>query len=96
MRLVIENVRDQVDVEAGIASLTFEHSGKPVHFDLKVNDDWVDPVVFSHFVRILTMSDPSKVFLYRDTRGQDCVIACVSRDQFAALTKAGVNFELLK
>jgi hypothetical protein len=93
--LVIERVRDQVDIEAGFASLDFEHFGKPVHIDFKVNDDWVDPAVFSHFVRMLAMSDPSKVFLYQDTKGQDCVIACVTRDQFAALKKAGVNFEPL-
>jgi hypothetical protein len=94
--LVLENVRDQVDIEAGIASLDFEHSGEPVHIVLKVNDDWVDPAVFSHFVRMLAMSDPSKVFLYHDTQGQDCVIACVARNQFAALREAGVDFEALK
>jgi hypothetical protein len=93
--LVIENVQDQVDIEAGIASLDFEHSGHPVHIDFKVNDDWVDPAVFSHFVRMLATSAPSKVFLYYDTKGQDCVIACVERDQFAALVKAGVGFETL-
>ena len=94
--LVLENVRDHVDLEAGIASLDFEHSGEPVHIDLSVNDDWVDPAVFSHFVRMLSMLDPSKVFLYHDTQGQDCIIACVTRDQFGALREAGVNFEALK
>jgi len=89
--LVIRDARDQVDLEAGTASLDFEHSGKPVHIDFKVNDDWVDPAVFSHFVRLLALSDPSKLFLYHDTGGQDCIIACVTRDQFAALTKAGVE-----
>jgi hypothetical protein len=94
--LVLENVRDQVDVESGIANLDFDHLGKPVHIGLEVNDDWVDPAVLSHFVRLLALSDPSKVFLYRDTGGQDCVIACVTRDQFAALKKVGVRFEPLK
>jgi hypothetical protein len=45
----IENPRDQVDLEAGIASLDLEHSGKPVHIDFEVKDDWVGPAVFSHF-----------------------------------------------
>jgi hypothetical protein len=93
--LVIENARDEVNLEAGIANLDFEHFGKPVHMDFKVNDDWVDPAVLSQCVPMLALSDPSKVFLYHDTRGQDCVIACVTRDQFAALKQAGVNFELL-
>jgi hypothetical protein len=39
-----ENARDQIDLEAGIARLDFEHFGEPVHLDFKVNDDWVDPI----------------------------------------------------
>lgn len=93
--LVIENVRDQVDVDEGIASLDFEYAGKPVHIDFEVKDDWVDPSVFSHFIRLLAQSDPAKIYLYHDTDGQDCVIACVTRDQFAALKKAGIAFEPL-
>jgi hypothetical protein len=93
--LVLENVRDHVDIEAGIASLDFEHSGAPIHLSFKVNDDWVDPAVLTHFVRMLAMADPSKVFLYYDTKGQDCVIACVTVYQFAALKQAGVSFVAL-
>ena len=94
--LVIDNVHDEVDIEAGVASLALEHAGKPVQLDLKVNEDWVDPAVFSLFVRLLAISDPSKVFLYLDLKGQDCIIACVSREQFAALSSAGVDFKLLR
>lgn len=93
--LVIENVRDQVNVDEGVANLDFEHCGEPVHIDFEVNDDWVDPSVFSHFIRLLAQDDPSKIYLYHDVGGQDCVIACVTRDQFAALKKAGVAFEPL-
>jgi hypothetical protein len=93
--LVLGSVRDHVDLEAGVANLDFEHAGKAVHLDFEVNDDWVDPAVFTHFVRMLGTSDPTKVFLHYDLQGQDFVIACVDRDQFAALTKAGVNFALL-
>lgn len=93
--LVLQNVRDQVDIDAGIASLDFEHAGNPVHMDLEVNDDWVDPAVFSHFIRLLAISDPAKVFLHYDLEGQDLLIACVTRNQYAALKQAGVNFEPL-
>jgi len=94
--LVLENVRDHVDIKAGAAFLDFEHAGKPIHIDCKVNDDWADPALFGHFVRLLAFSDPSKIYLYYDTSGQDCVIACVSRDQIASLKKAGVGFKPLK
>jgi hypothetical protein len=93
--LVLENVRDKVDIEAGVASLDFEHSSRAVHLVFEVDNDWVDPAVFSHFVRMLEVSDPSKLFLHHDTGGQDCVIACVTRDQFAAISAVGVNFKPL-
>lgn len=93
--VAVRNARDQVDLEAGIANLDFEHFGQPVHIDFKVNDDWVDPAVLSYFVKMLALSDASKIFLYHDTQGQDCVIACVTRDQFATLKKSGVDFEPL-
>lgn len=94
--LVIEDVRDEVNIEEEIATLDFVHDGQPVGLKLKVNEDWVDPTVFTHFVRMLASADASKVFLHHDTQGQDCVIACVTRDQFAALWKAGVSFEALE
>jgi hypothetical protein len=53
--IAIENVRDQVDLEAGVANLDFDHDGGPVHIDLKVNDDWLDPAVLSHFVGMLAV-----------------------------------------
>jgi hypothetical protein len=93
--LVLDNVRDYVDLEESIATLDFDHSGKSVHIDLKVNDDWVDPAVFSPFIQMLAASDPSKLFLYHDLRGQDCIIACLTREQFALLKKADVKFEPL-
>jgi hypothetical protein len=93
--IIIENLRDQVDLEAGTANLDFDHDGKPVHIDFKVNDDWLDPAALSLFVRMLALSDPSKLFIYHDTKGQDCVIACVTRGQFLALKKAGVHFDPL-
>lgn len=94
--LVLENLRDQVDIEAEIASLDFDYAGEPMHIDLKVNNDWADPAVFSLFVRILATADPSKLFLYHDAGGQDCIIACVTRDQFVALREAGLEFEALQ
>jgi hypothetical protein len=94
--LVIRNARDHVDLEARIANLEFEFSGESAHLDFEVNHDWVDGAVFSQFVRLLGRSDPSKVFLRHATDGQDGIIACVGRSEYAALKKAGVKFEPLK
>lgn len=94
--LPIDDIRDYVDVEAGTAWLSFKFDGQELRIKCKVNDDWVDPDVFSHFVRLLRRSDPDKVYLsYHETGGQDCVLACTTRTQFARLKQLGVNFKAL-
>ena len=94
--LPIDDIRDYVDVEAGTAWLSFTFNGQELRIDCKVNNDWVDPGVFSHFVRLLNRSDPDKVYLsYYETGGQDCVFACTTRAQFVELKQLGVNFKEL-
>ena len=85
--MVLTAIEDHVDIEAGEARLSFVCAGKPVQIDLEVNDDWVDSAVFGQFVRLLKSSDPKKLFLYYDLGGQDCIIGCLARDQFALLKK---------
>ncbi|PYT08221.1 MAG: hypothetical protein DMF60_05330 [Acidobacteria bacterium] len=93
--LRIENIRDHVDVEGRSAWLAFEYRGQNVRIDCKVKDDWVDPGLFAHFVDLLGKSDPSKIYLYYDLHGQDSIIACVTRPQFAELKRAGIAFQPL-
>ena len=94
--LPIENLADYVDVEEGKAWLEFDVHGQRRHIDCKVDDDWVDVNLFKHFVDLLATSDPSKTFVYYDLQGQDCIIACVTKSQLAALNKSGVAFERLR
>jgi hypothetical protein len=83
----IQDHVDIVDVHEGTAWLSFKCKGKPVHFDCKVQDDWVDTGLFGHFVDLLGRCDPNKLFIYYDLGGQDCIIGCVTRAQYAALQK---------
>jgi len=93
--LPIENIRDHVDVDEGVAWLEFDFRDELIHIDCQVNDDWVDAAVFSHFVDLLGKSDPSKKFLYYDTDGQDCILACATNEQFKELKRTGIGFQLL-
>jgi hypothetical protein len=93
--LPIENIRDHVDIRKRIAWLEFDFQGEHIHIDCQVNDDWVDTAVFSRIVELLAKSDPSKKFLYYDTGGQDCILACVTNEQFKELKRAGIGFQLL-
>lgn len=36
--------------------------------------------------------DSSKIYIYYDLGGQDCIIGCVSKENLKALKKRGVKF----
>lgn len=85
--LPITAVEDHVDIEEGEAWLSFKLDGKAFKIPCEVNDDWVDHKVFRHFVRLLAETDPAKIYFYYDLGGQDCIIGCVSRDNYKKLSK---------
>jgi len=85
--LPLSDIHDHVDIEGRTAWLRFKWEGKPVHIDCEVQDDWADASLFGHFVDLLAKRDPNKLFIYYDLGGQDCIIGCVTREQYAALQK---------
>jgi hypothetical protein len=85
--LPLSDFQDHVDMERGKAWLRFNCRGKLVHIVCEVEDDWVDSSIFGHFVHLLAECDPNKLFIYYDLRGQDCIIGCVTRQQFDKLKK---------
>lgn len=86
--LPLTEIQDHVDIEEGEAWLKFDCEGKQVHIDCEVQDDWVDPALFGRFVELLARCDPTKLFIYHDLGGgQDCIIGCVTRAQYAKLRK---------
>ncbi|HWN99766.1 MAG TPA: hypothetical protein VNS63_10900 [Blastocatellia bacterium] len=94
--LPLENIRDYVDVERKKAWLSFTFRGNETKIDCKVEDDWVDERVFETFVDVLKQADPSKIFIYYNLGGQDCIIGCVTREQYRCLKTHDIGFEALK
>jgi hypothetical protein len=93
--LPLEQIEDHVDVEAGKAWFSFVLGGARVRIDCAVDDDWVDTTIFGRFVDLLKKSDPSKLFIYYDLGGQDCIIGCVTKGQLSRLQEHGLAFEPL-
>jgi hypothetical protein len=83
--LLLSDLEDHVDIEQGDGWLRFTCHGQPVQINCTIQDDWVDAAVFHHFVELLAKHDPNKIFLYHDLGGQDCIIGCVTREQFNKL-----------
>ena len=85
--LPLTRIEDYVDLEEGEAWLSFEIGGKTTKIDCQVDDDWVDAAVFAPFVRLLADHDPSKIFLYYNLGGQDCIIGCLDKADYGKLRK---------
>ena len=84
-RLPLENVRDFVDVEAGIAWLSFSLGPEQYKWDFAVQDDWVDPSLFAKLVNLLDTRSRDERFISIDLKGQDCLIGCLTAEQMSAL-----------
>ena len=85
--LPLTDIEDYVDIEDGKAWLSFKLDDKSIKIDCAVEDDWVDSKVFSHFVRALAYKDPSKIYIYCDLGGQDCIIGCLGREDYKNLRR---------
>ena len=91
--LVLDNIKDYVDIEEEEAWLSFTFHGEPIKIAYTVDDDWVDAKVFDKFVELLGVADPSKVYI-ADTSGggQDMLIGCVTKEQLERLNSYGLKF----
>ena len=90
--LTIDEIHDHVDLENKEAWLSFMFDGEQVKIDLTVEDDWVDSTIFGQFVKFLEQSDPTKIYVYYDLGGQDCIIGCLTRDDLERMKNHGVQF----
>lgn len=83
--LPLQKITDYVDVDEEVAWLEFELNGKKYHWDLKIEDDWVDTEIFGKFIRLLEKRNSNKKYIYFDTGGQDCLIGCCTSEQLKKL-----------
>jgi len=90
--LSLANIQDYVDVEKKEAWLSFVFRGQVIKIPCEVQDDWVDPAIFGHFVELLAQSDPARIYVYYDLGGQDCLIGCVTKEQLKSLNRQGIRF----
>jgi hypothetical protein len=70
--LPLADIEDLVEVEEGMAWLSFSLEGKTERWAAKVEDDWVDAEVLSRFARLLESREMGRRYTYIDLQGQDC------------------------
>ena len=94
--LLIESVHDEFDLRRGVAWLSFTQRGEPHRWPAKIEERWIDPNILSRFALLLEAQDAALRYTCLDLGGQDCLIACATDEQFAALRKVtGLAFEWL-
>jgi len=79
--LRLEQIEDFVDVEKGVAWLSFTMNGTVEKWIAKVDSDWVDPTILSRLAQLLDSAQADRRFTYVDLRGQDCLIGCSTPTQ---------------
>jgi hypothetical protein len=94
--LPIEDVHDEFDLRRGVAWLSFTLRGEEYRWPAKIEERWIDPNILSRFAALLESQDSPLRYICLDLGGQDCLIACATDAQFAALRKrTGLSFEWL-
>lgn len=93
--LKFENLRDYVDLEKGIAWVSFSVKGKNYKWNLKVDDDWADPALFTKTVELTQILKTRGRYTYFDTGGQNAVIYETSEGRDAIIRATGLKIEWL-
>jgi len=90
--LKIDDIQDFVDVEAGVAWVEATVSGQRRRVDLKIDNDWVDPMIFGRVQDWLNESGTGRRFFSSDL-GQDVLLVCRQADEIQKISRAtGLRF----
>jgi len=84
--LPLSGIRDYVDIEAETAWVEFDLEGSRLRWDVKVDNDWLDPSILVKFNELLkARCTPFRIYANHTEFGQSAFFACLSEDEFTAL-----------
>ena len=83
----LSKMKDYVDIEEGKAWLDFDVNGETVHWDAKVEEDWLDPQVLVNYDALLLKHTDLRIYSNQTDFGQQGLIGCFTKDQFKAFEK---------
>jgi hypothetical protein len=86
--LPISDIIDRVDIEAKTAWVEFNLAGSRIHWDAKVDDDWLDPYIVVKFDDLLqTRKTPFRIYSNHTDFGQSAFLACLAPAEFERFQK---------
>lgn len=94
--LPLTDLQDWVDIEGGEAWVSFTLDGGHYRWVMEVENDWVDPSIFSRLGDLLCLRSEYRRFTYIDLGGQDCLIGYATDEQRRGLQVAtGIKVQWL-
>lgn len=92
--LVFDRIADHYDENAGFVRLELQRAGKITHIDLKIDDDWADPALFSEMEKRLIATGSKRRFAYGGGEDEQfTLIVCQPPEALAAIAKVtGIRF----
>lgn len=86
--LPISKITDYVDIEEGKAWVEFDLAGSPIHWDAKVDNDWLDPYIVIKFDKLLKSNGaPFRIYSNHTDFGQCAFFACLTQSEFERFQK---------
>jgi hypothetical protein len=94
--LNFENIKDYVDIEERIAWVSFNFKEQEYKWDLEIDDDWVDPVLFTKIVELTQINKTKGKYTVFETGGQDIVFGFETPESLKEIKrKTGLNISWL-
>jgi hypothetical protein len=84
----LAKITDFVDVEGGKAWVEFEIAGLREHWDMKVDNDWLDPQILKRYDDLLDrMHSTTRLFINTRDYGQAVMLGAFTDEQKAAFER---------
>ncbi len=94
--LPIAGISDEFDWSAAVVWLRFSMRGESFNWPARIREHWIDPQLFSRFAALLEAQDTLRRFTYLDLGGQDALLGCATREQFAEVRRrSGLSVQWL-
>jgi hypothetical protein len=94
--LVLNGVKDHVDVAKSVAWLSFTLRGRRIRMNCEVDGTLLDHNVLLKFVGLLEAADPSKIYVIYDVGGEEVLVGCVKKTDLKKLNEHGIKFKPLR
>lgn len=81
-RPALSNIQDFVAIGDNKAWVEFDLNGDRLHWDVTVDNDWLDPFLFVKYDQLLAEHTDLRIYSNHTDFGQSALLGCFTKDQF--------------